>query len=584
MKKRLLALFLALLTLLLCACGGSDGQSVVTEPHEHVFDQRNTDEKYLRSLATCKSTNRYYLSCTCGEKGTATFGDGEKLPHDFTDKKEGKSTFAYDATCTRGALYYLSCSTCGKASDILTFEAGAPKPHNYSVSRPDGRYIKTEATASAPATYYKSCACGDKGTEVFTYGEALRTYTEAEKAALAPESVTVTLYDSKELIYGFTCNSAGQPLRPVIELTGGGKTISAPAKVDKYTSYDNGDKVVTYYVMKFEVKLEPNTEYTYRIYDKYAQTEGISDSIKTVNTEAESFTFVHIGDTQTSGGVGGTIFGKLLDDILIKNDFIVHTGDFVEWSKYEYEWRAMLHDNFGKVNKLPIMAVSGNHDTTYQNGKHETYKHFNYSIPEQDTEKGFFYSFEYGNAKFVMVNTNDLSGNKLRADQYGWLVNELASNTKDWLIVALHNPLYSPGPWGSDPKRNSITLALREQLADIFAEYGVDIVLQGHDHVVSRTAPIGKDGELLEETVKKENAADYVVDPKGVIYVMSGVAGNHYRSITEIDRHTYKILLNTDTQYWSEITVEGNRLTVVLKRMDGGKAVAFKKWGIEKTL
>ena len=113
MKKRLLALFLALLTLLLCACGGSGGQSVVTEPHEHVFDQRNTDEKYLRSLATCKSTNRYYLSCTCGEKGTATFGDGEKLPHDFTDKKEGKSTFAYEATCTRGALYFLSCSTCG---------------------------------------------------------------------------------------------------------------------------------------------------------------------------------------------------------------------------------------------------------------------------------------------------------------------------------------------------------------------------------------------------------------------------------------------------------------------------------------
>ena len=582
MKKRLLALFLALLTLILCACGGEKAPAVTTEPHEHVFDQRNTDEKYLRSTATCKSTNRYYLSCVCGAAGEGTFGDGEKIDHVFDEKIADSKHLCTEATCTSGALYYLTCSVCNKASSELTFASGNPKAHSYTEKRPDGKYIKTEATASAAATYYKSCTCGAIGTEEFTYGEKLRTYTEAEKEALTPISLTVSLYDSKEMIYGFTCNSVGQPLRPVIELVGGGETIVSPAKVDKYTSYDANDNVITYYVMKFEAKLKPSTDYTYRIYDMYAKTEGVTDTITTVDSAKESFTFTHIGDTQTSGGAGGTILNKLLDDILKNNDFIVHTGDFVEWSKYEHEWTAMLDDNFGKINKIPVMAVSGNHETSYQNGTNETFKHFNYNIPEQTTEKGFFYSFEYGNVKFVMVNTNQLKSNKLTADQYSYLVNELASNKQDWLVVALHNPLYSPGPWGSDSSRNQISLSLRSQLNDLFVKYGVDVVLQGHDHVVSRTFASGKGGEVLDEETVKHDGIEYVVDPDGVIYVMSGVAGNHFRNLSDIDRTLYKYLLNTDTQYWTEITVEGNRMTFNLKRWDKGQAVVYRSWGIEK--
>jgi 3',5'-cyclic AMP phosphodiesterase CpdA len=179
------------------------------------------------------------------------------------------------------------------------------------------------------------------------------------------------------------------------------------------------------------------------------------------------------------------------------------------------------------------MAISGNHETTYQlAGSNETYKHFNNKIPYQTTKKGYFYSFTYGNAKFIMLNTNVLDGTKLKNDQYEYLVNELKNNDKTWTFVALHNPLYSAGSWGSNPEKNQISLSLQKQLRGIFAEYGVDVVLQGHDHVISRTHPIKADGTTSSETWNLDNASgvSYSINPDGVIYVLNGPASNQYRS------------------------------------------------------
>ena len=49
---------------------------------EHSFTQQDTDEKYLKSAATCESAALYYLSCeSCGAASeTETFSYGEKNP------------------------------------------------------------------------------------------------------------------------------------------------------------------------------------------------------------------------------------------------------------------------------------------------------------------------------------------------------------------------------------------------------------------------------------------------------------------------------------------------------------------------
>ncbi len=77
-------------------CGKSYGSL-----KEHVYDQKNTNEKYLASAATCTSPAKYYYSCTCGEKGTETFEDGKAKGHTYGDVEYKWSEDHKSCTATR---------------------------------------------------------------------------------------------------------------------------------------------------------------------------------------------------------------------------------------------------------------------------------------------------------------------------------------------------------------------------------------------------------------------------------------------------------------------------------------------------
>ena len=120
-----------------------------------------------------------------------------------------------------------------------------------------------------------------------------------------------------------------------------------------------------------------------------------------------------------------------------------------------------------------------------------------------------------------MLNTNRLNGTKLTSDQYSWLEDELKNKTEKWTIVAMHNPMYSVGKWGSDPGKSAVAVALANQLNSLFVRYKVDVVLQGHDHMVSRTHPLNYDGAAVKENRKTINGTEYIEEPNGVIYIMN---------------------------------------------------------------
>ena len=56
--------------------------------HTHKYDKEATDEKYLKSAATCTVPAVYYRSCKCGEKGTETFEYGTVNPDNHTGGTE----------------------------------------------------------------------------------------------------------------------------------------------------------------------------------------------------------------------------------------------------------------------------------------------------------------------------------------------------------------------------------------------------------------------------------------------------------------------------------------------------------------
>lgn len=406
-----------------------------------------------------------------------------------------------------------------------------------------------------------------------------------EELRYKPESLTVTLYDSQNSIYGFTYNTNEKPIKPVIQIKKSGteKWNEYLFVSEKTLTFDADWESYYYYVSKATVKLDVNSTYIYRICDmgaekkfgKYIGTEEVT--LKTKNPKANSFTFIHVSDTQQ----GHVNFGNILSTVMSKADFLLHTGDFIQ-NPQEPEWKDMLDTNFMYFSSIPTMPISGNHEINAGFKNNDTFRHFNNKIPAQtSTSSGYFYSFVYGNAKFIMLNTNDLKNNQLTTEQYEWLVNELKSNTCKWTIVALHNPLYGVGEWGT--KNNTIALALQEQLKGIFAQYGVDLVLQGHDHTIARSFPINAEGNPQTETVEKINGVEYSVNPKGVVYLTNGTSGKVTRNPEDYDKTLYKYATGSEVASWGEIVIDGDRLTVTVKHINGAKENVYYKWGIKKT-
>ena len=110
------------------SCGKIKNEDVpkLEEEHSHVYNQQNTNEQYILSVATCTAKAKYYYSCICGLKGTATFEYGSPVQHIFT-------TYTSDgnATCTKDGTKTAVCDVCHIATDAIA-DVGSAKGHTYS--------------------------------------------------------------------------------------------------------------------------------------------------------------------------------------------------------------------------------------------------------------------------------------------------------------------------------------------------------------------------------------------------------------------------------------------------------------------
>ncbi len=104
-----------------------------------------------------------------------------------------------------------------------------------------------------------------------------------------------------------------------------------------------------------------------------------------------------------------------------------------------------------------------------------------------------YYTLKMGNAQFFVLDSNYMD-----PPQTDWLEKQLSTTSATWKICFFHHPLYSHGKFhGSD-------LDLRTRLEPMLVKYGVDVVLNGHEHVYERLNPqqgiyyfvLGNSGEL----------------------------------------------------------------------------------------
>ncbi len=146
-------------------------------------------------------------------------------------------------------------------------------------------------------------------------------------------------------------------------------------------------------------------------------------------------------------------------------DLVITTGDNVYPDGHPGRFDAAFRDPYACLLDAGVRFRSslGNHDIMTDSGEAQVADpDFGYRAKRKN------YVVRNGGVRFVIADGNALDRS--------WLNRALPPATGDrWTIVAFHQPVYSPGLHGSTPGF--------EDLPKIFQRHGVDLVLNGHDHL-----------------------------------------------------------------------------------------------------
>lgn len=274
-----------------------------------------------------------------------------------------------------------------------------------------------------------------------------------------------------------------------------------------------------YYNQATLANLEENTKYVYRVVNG-DQVSKIYDF--TTKDFDGSYNFIFAGDPQigASGSASKDTEGwdKTLSDSINKfnPNFILSAGDQVNTASDENQYSGYLDHE--ELTSVPQATTIGNHDSS----SNAYTQHFN--LPNEtakgETAAGTDYWYVYNNTLFMNINTNNTSTAEHKA-----FMKEAIKENQDvrWKVVVFHHSVYSVA---SHSVESSI-LKRREELAPVFDDLGIDVVLMGHDHVYVRSNMM-KGMKVSQETKDLTS----VTDPEGILYLTANSAsGSKYYDI-----------------------------------------------------
>ena len=335
--------------------------------------------------------------------------------------------------------------------------------------------------------------------------------------------------------------------------------------------------------------LEPDTKYCYRLGDA---EKGWWSEVGVIDTadNSDSFSFFHMTDPQsTTEKQYNEVFAPAVE-LAFKNhdaDFILGTGDYVDDGRSFIQWQRMFNSATDSLMDTAFMTAAGNHE---EKGDYALDYYFNFpNVSEQDKITGVYYSFDYNNAHFVVLNTNNLGEDEgLNAEQIEWLKADMNASDADWKFVALHKAPYSNGSHYDDDD----VIAIRAQLQSLMPELGIDVVFQGHDHVYMRSDVLNNNAIVdTEETNVSYNGLDYTakVNPDGTIYSINGTIGvKHYKA--KPVEETSELMPEGETVVYLEvpsysyIQIDGDMLYFDSYAVEGDKETRVDQFAIKKTL
>ena len=385
---------------------------------------------------------------------------------------------------------------------------------------------------------------------------------EAESDALEVDSLTVNIGATEDCL-GITWYDTSDQ---AAVLHFGGKDYTATVKQASKTGF---------YVNHVELSgLTPSTKYTYTI-----SAGGKTSKEYTYETPAfgsDSFSFAAVGDPQLyAKSLDANIEGwtKTVNEVLSDGtdySFLFSLGDQINeyyaadgsnLDKVEAEYSGFFNNE--SLSSIALATLVGNHD----NCNNSTLYTEHFQMPGvtsygQNKEGDGDYSFTYGGVQFMVLNTSNLS----IADHKAFLEETLKKNPNaNWNVVCFHKSMYSVAKHVTEDD----IVQLRTGLSPIFKELGIDVVLQGHDHVYARSYIMGGEDGMTADVQKNADgtALNDIYEPDGVQYVtLNSGSGSKFYSITN-EAFTYTAVQNQEkVPNYSKVSVTPDTFSVTTYR------------------
>jgi hypothetical protein len=313
-----------------------------------------------------------------------------------------------------------------------------------------------------------------------------------------------------------------------------------------------------------------NSEIAYRV-SIGAKLVRVGD-FRTRATADKSIHCVLVGDIANGSPQQNGIVWQIAQQ---KPEFLVALGDIVysggRISQYMHHFWPSLNDvatpgpKFGAplLGSIPLYPVIGNHDADVSKlpdipDAFGAFYFFNipltgpgvgeWSLPlgkDASVAAAFrqkvgaqypgmnVYSFDYGPAHFVMLDSNSYTIKGL-LKLVPWLESDLKGSTQPWKLVCFHAPAFHTS-------REHFAEQKMRLLEPTFEACGVNVVFTGHVHNYQRSMPFsfapGPGGRDPKGRVNGEYKLDETFDgvkdttPEGIIHIVSGGGGAKLYSV-----------------------------------------------------
>jgi hypothetical protein len=259
------------------------------------------------------------------------------------------------------------------------------------------------------------------------------------------------------------------------------------------------------------------------------------------------FEVLYFGDAQNSVK---SLFSRVVRQAVLSTrnpSLMIHAGDMIDrlgiqdnnWG----EWFEAMSWIAPSILQLPVPGNHEYNETTMPPQR----------VPQWDTqfvsakngpagfEQTVFFT-DYQNVRFIVLDsTRAIHDESAAIVQAQWLTRVLSTNKAQWTIVIYHHPMMSVS-------HGTPNQMLTEHWRPLFEQYGVDLVLQGHDHVY------GRSGFPDTEAV-------------GPVYVVS-VAGPKMNLVSEAATNTLAVT-GEDVQLYQSITLSSSQLRFEARTVTG---------------